>query len=127
MSRRWLPFQIGFAAASVACSGGEPAPEVTAAEEILPYGASVRFREDAGTRWIEGLVGRLGECTALMVPLDGGGFRPVLLSGVAEIEIQRSSAEDGGSSELKEPPSSIEWVSLPADEVRKAGNACSPF
>jgi hypothetical protein len=109
-----------------ACEGAAP-PE-------LPSGARVQFPSPrpAG-QWTAAIVGKVGECTALMVPDDWTApnrFRVVRIDSVRELRISTRydglPGDDGRRRTVKLPPDTVGegWTSLPLRALRARYGAC---
>ena len=105
----------------------EPPPE-------LPSGARVQFTapRPAG-RWTAAIVGKVGECTALMVPDDWttpNRFRVVRIDSVQGLRISTRydglTGDDGRVRNVTLPPDTVGegWTSLPLRPLQARYGAC---
>jgi hypothetical protein len=100
---------------------------------LLHEGARVRFQAArGGDGWTTAMVGRAGNCMALMVPdswSEPRRFQVVLVDSVAALE--RSTRYDGVDETRRAtawPPDTAGegWTALPMDRIRRLHGGCDP-
>lgn len=113
---RLLPRLILTSTACLAACG-----RAAEADAELPSGARVQFESDGTRGWTTGLVGTVGECTAIMVPGSweaADRFDVVRIDDVRALRI--STRYDGAPRVAPMPPDTAgeEWRALPLEAVR---------
>lgn len=126
---RLLPLLIlALPTALAACGGAD-------AEAELPNGARVQFESEATRRWTTGLVGTVGECTAIMVPGSWEAADRFDIVRIGDVRALRISTrydglpgDDGAPRITPIPPDTAgeEWRTLPLEAVQARYGACEP-
>ena len=105
------------------------------ADAELPSGARVRFESAATRRWTTGLVGAVGECTAIMVPNSWAAAERFDVVRIGDVHALRISTrydgrpgDDGAPRITPIPPDTAGegWRTLPLDAVQARYGACEP-
>ncbi|WP_420127742.1 hypothetical protein [Longimicrobium sp.] len=126
---RILVLAAGAALSLGACTRAPSAPP-----ELAP-GARVQFIAPGSPTWTGGIVGRVEECTALMVPDSwdsASGFRVVRIDSLRELRVSTRfdglAGEDGRRRTVKLPLDSAgeAWTTLPVKAVRARYGGCAP-
>jgi hypothetical protein len=111
-----------------ACTRASPAPE-------LAPGARVQFIAPGWRTWTGGIVGKVEECTALMVPDrwdTAVSFAVVRIDSLRELRVSTRfdglTGEDGRRRTVKLPLDSAgeAWTTLPVKAVRARYGGCQP-
>lgn len=121
--------------AGVLVLGGAACTPASESAVVLEPGARVHFQAgDGAGRWDHGIVGSVGECSAVLVPLSWDsmvGFTIVRIDSVRAIRV--STRYDGalvGDERRRAPfpPDTIgeTWRELPAAAVRARYGSCEP-
>lgn len=124
-----LSLAAGAALSLGACTRASAAPPE------LPPGARVQFTAEGWRTWTGGIVGKVAECTTLMVPDDwdsASSFRVVRIDSLRELRISTRfdglTGDDGRRRTVKLPLDSAgeAWTTLPVDELRERYGRCEP-
>lgn len=122
----------GAALVLAAVSVCTPAPEP---EIVLEPGARVHFQAGGGAaRWDHGIVGSVGECTAVLVPFSWDsmvGFTIVRIDSVQAIRVSTRYDGTAVGDERRRAPfppdtAGETWRELPAAAVRARYGSCEP-
>lgn len=126
--------RIWLLAACVALAWGACARGPAADAELRP-GARIRFTATGWRTWTAGIVGKVEECTALMVPDSwdtANSFRVVRIDSLRELRISTRydgrTGDDGRRRVVKLPLDSAGegWTRVPASAVRARYGGCEP-
>lgn len=120
------------ACAALLAAGCSPAPAAQA--ELLP-GARVQFTAQGWRTWTGGVVGKVEECTALMVPdswESANSFRVVRIDSLHQLRVSTRydgrTGDDGRRRVVKLPLDSAgeSWTEVPASALRVRYGGCEP-
>lgn len=101
----------------------------------LHSGARVQFSAAGWSAWTPAIVGKVGNCTALMVPASwdtAASFRIVRLDSVQGLRISTRydgrTGTDGERRTVKLPPDTAgeEWTAVSAEAIRTRHGGCEP-
>lgn len=101
----------------------------------LPPGARVQFTAAGWRTWTGGIVGKVEECTALMVPdswENANSFRVVRIDSLLALRISTRfdglAGDDGRRRTVKLPLDSVgeRWTAVPVNAVRARYGGCEP-
>lgn len=118
---------VGGALAGVG-SCGEAQDRTAGAAPTIAYGTRVQvISPTLGEGWREGVVGKVGECLAVMVAREGTqvSFRGLRFDQITRLRVDQGQSAPAGAAQANAAAGG--WTEVPVAPLRAQHGDCTPF